>query len=551
MDPGGLAGTAHDPDRLDGYRLAEKLGEGGQGTVYRGYAPDGAVVAVKLLRAQWLRDPAARARFVAEVTAAQRVAPFCTARILAARTDGDLPYVVSEFIDGPSLQQVITDGGPLAGSSLDRLAVGTATALSAIHQAGVVHRDFKPGNVLIGPDGPRVIDFGIARAADATATMTSRVIGTPAYIAPEILRGEPAGPAADVFSWAATIAFAARGVSPFEAPSVAAIIHRLIQDEPDLGALDEPLRGIVATCLAKEPAGRPDALDLLVRLLRGLRGAGAGAPVPVLPSPAAAPDQVMAAGSETAEAGPIAPGQVAPGPIGPGPIAPRSGPATPPAAAAPPATTAPDGAEARRMSPRLLGAAAAALAVLAAVVVVPVLWDGAPGRGPKKAGSGLFEPSPSPSGTGTRAGSAPAGAGAGAGAGAAAPASGTPSGQAGAVPGPASATTIPAAFAGTWTGRVRQPKGNPKVWTEVLTLRRGEGTGSFVETPILCRGIITVESASSRRLVGLMIATSDPNGRCAASGTVTLQLVTSRSMTMRFRDTDDASNVASATLVRD
>ena len=257
-----------DPQWLGVYRLIGRLGEGGQGTVYLAQPPSGQPVAVKLLRAEWTRDPVARARFAREVAAVGKVAPFCTARILDARVEGDQPFVVSEFIDGPSLQAVVARHGPLSGSALDRLAVATATALSAIHQAGVIHRDLKPGNVLLGPDGVRVIDFGIARSADASATLTSQLFGTPGYMAPEVVRGEQAGPAADVFAWAATITFAATGNPPFHGPNMAATIYQLTNGEPDLGVLSGHLRGIVAECVAKDPAARPTAVDLLMRLMQ-------------------------------------------------------------------------------------------------------------------------------------------------------------------------------------------------------------------------------------------------------------------------------------------
>ena len=250
-----------------GYRLVGRLGEGGQGTIYLGQPQSGQPVAVKLLRAEWTRDPVARARFAREVAAVGKVAPFCTARILDARVEGDQPFVVSEFIDGPSLQAVVARHGPLSGSALDRLAVAIATALSAINQAGVIHRDLKPGNVLLGPDGVRVIDFGIARSADASATLTSQLFGTPGYMAPEVVRGDPAGPAADVFLGRA-ITFAATGNPPFHGPNMAATIYQLTNGEPDLGVLSGHLRGIVAECVAKDTATRPSAVDLLMRLMQ-------------------------------------------------------------------------------------------------------------------------------------------------------------------------------------------------------------------------------------------------------------------------------------------
>src|SRR5687767_6999373 len=147
-----------DPSRLGDYSVAGRLGEGGQGVVYLGHGPGGERVAIKLLRARLDRDGKAHLRFAREVAIAERVAPFCTARVITADLLGETPYVVSEYVEGPSLQESVRGDGPLAGAALDRLAINTATALAAVHEAGIVHRDFKPGNVLLAPDGPRVID---------------------------------------------------------------------------------------------------------------------------------------------------------------------------------------------------------------------------------------------------------------------------------------------------------------------------------------------------------------------------------------------------------
>ncbi|GAA3069476.1 serine/threonine-protein kinase [Streptosporangium carneum] len=255
--------TPDDPPRLGAFRLAGRLGEGGQGVVYLGHAPDGEPVAVKLL---FGGDPETRARLSRELAALESVAPFCTARVLAASVDGPRPYVVSEFVDGPSLQERIRERGPLRDGELERLVVGTATALAAIHAAGVVHRDFKPANVLLGPDGPRVVDFGIARA-DGASTMTSGIIGTPAYMAPEQIGGAPASPASDVFAWAATMACAASGYSPFGADTLPAVLHRILNHHPDLSALPARFTGLIGSCLDKDPARRPTARSLMVSLV--------------------------------------------------------------------------------------------------------------------------------------------------------------------------------------------------------------------------------------------------------------------------------------------
>jgi ABC-type amino acid transport substrate-binding protein/predicted Ser/Thr protein kinase len=256
-----------DPTRLGPFVLSGRLGEGGQGVVYFGQDQAGERAAVKLLHVKFSGDATARSRFARELRAAQRVASFCTAAVLAADLEGDTPYIASEFIDGRSLRDAVEENGPLTGSGLERLAVGTATALTAIHQAGIVHRDFKPDNVLLAVDGPRVVDFGIARILDSTATITSRAIGTPAYMAPEQISGGRVGPPADVFSWASTIAYAATGDVVFGGNSIAVVLNRILNHDIDTGMLPEPLGGVVRACLRKSPDERPTADQILLRLL--------------------------------------------------------------------------------------------------------------------------------------------------------------------------------------------------------------------------------------------------------------------------------------------
>lgn len=256
-----------DPAFIGPYRIVRRLGAGGQGIVYLGTDDAGTPVAVKVLRPEIAADETTRSRFAREVAIARRVASFCTAQFLAADLWSDPPYIVTEYVDGPSLQEEVARNGPRTGAALHRLAVGTATALTAIHEAGLVHRDFKPGNVLLGADGPRVIDFGIARALDATATVSSQVVGTPAYMAPEQIKGAEIGPAADVFAWGAVVAFAATGRSPFAADSTHAVLYRVIGGEPDIAGVPDPLRALVARCLAKEPAERPTMREVLMWLL--------------------------------------------------------------------------------------------------------------------------------------------------------------------------------------------------------------------------------------------------------------------------------------------
>ncbi|NDU77269.1 protein kinase, partial [Actinomadura sp. DSM 109109] len=264
---------ATDPREVGGFRLTARIGEGAQGVVFLGESGTGQRVAAKILHADFGRDERARTLFDRELAAARSVAPFCTARILAADAGGDVPYIISEYIDGPSLRDRIVERGPASPAETAGLAVGIATALAAIHEAGVVHRDLKPANVLLGPDGPKVIDFGVARPLEATSATLTGAVGTPAYMAPEQFAGTSGGAPLDMFAWGCTMAFAANGVPPFGGDSVPAIMQRVLSGEPDLGALTGDLRTLVAACLEKDPAARPTALQVLQRLL----GLGPGA----------------------------------------------------------------------------------------------------------------------------------------------------------------------------------------------------------------------------------------------------------------------------------
>ncbi|MFK0292062.1 protein kinase [Streptomyces sp. NPDC090442] len=269
--------AADDPRVLGGYRLLGRLGAGGMGRVYLGRSAGGRTVAVKAVHAQYAADEQFRARFRREVASARRVGGAWTAPVLDADPDAAVPWVATGYVAGPSLARAVADHGPLAAPSVRALGAGLAEALTAVHALGLVHRDVKPSNVLLTLDGPRLIDFGIARATDGTVSLTSTgaSVGSPGYMAPEQILGNGAEGAADVFSLGAVLAFAATGTSPFPGDSSAALLYKVVHEEPELGPeLTGALRELVASCLAKDPARRPTPEAVAARLAGG---AGAAA----------------------------------------------------------------------------------------------------------------------------------------------------------------------------------------------------------------------------------------------------------------------------------
>ncbi|MFJ1932276.1 serine/threonine-protein kinase [Kitasatospora sp. NPDC088160] len=253
-----------DPREVGGYRLCARLGAGGMGLVYLAYTPGGRPVALKVVRPELAEDPEFRHRFAQEVASARRIHGLYTAQVVDAGTDAATPWLATTFVPGPSLQQVVQHYGPLPERSVLLLLAGIAEALQAIHAAGVVHRDLKPGNVLVATDGPRVIDFGIARAADASPlTGTGLRIGSPGFMAPEQALGLSAAPATDVFALGALIAYVGSGTPPFGDGPEPASLYRAVHEEPDLSQLPPGLHELVRLCLAKRPEDRPGTAQLI------------------------------------------------------------------------------------------------------------------------------------------------------------------------------------------------------------------------------------------------------------------------------------------------
>jgi len=261
-----LPPEAGDPQRVGRYRLTARLGSGGMGVVYLGVAGDGRLVAVKLMRPELADNPEFRARFGREVAAQARVRGARILRVIEAGADACGPFLVTEYAAGPSLAGHVDRHGPVRPGELCALAAGLAEALTVIHGAGVVHRDLKPSNVILTGDGPKVIDFGIAQVLDAVSlTRTGTTIGSAGFMAPEQFTGQ-AGPAADVFAWAVTVAYAASGQPPFGAGPTDAVVYRILHAQPSIAAVPEALRPVVAAALAKDPQDRPAAHEILDQL---------------------------------------------------------------------------------------------------------------------------------------------------------------------------------------------------------------------------------------------------------------------------------------------
>ncbi len=503
-----------DPERLGRFELLGRLGEGGQGIVYlgRGTGPGEERVAVKVLRSSV--DAMVLERLARELDAVHQVQPFVTAGVIEASAEGDRRYIVSEFVDGPSLQDRVRERGPLPEHDLQRLAVGTATALTAIHGAGVVHRDFKPANVLLGPDGPRVVDFGIARLIDAS-TITSGLIGTPSFIAPEQLAGARPTSAVDIFAWAVTMIFAATGRLAFGGDSVMAVMMRIMNEVPDVTGVPDSLRPVIIECLDKDPVRRPKARDIMLRLVDPsapypqqtlLTPAGPGVPAgpagqafPVDSVPfASRPTQLSSPSGQAPGAGAAAPAafdpRTAPVPELPGSTQPGPGvPGVPPAAGS-------------RRSRRGLALAAGSAAGVVILAVVGVL---------------LLNRGPSNTPGGTSSSAPPASAGS------------TPPASSPAATAQAGGSTIPAAFAGTWKGTATLAAiGAPGLsFKNAITFTMTAGGTTAAENEAGCVNTLTLTGTTAT-----VLTFSEPQAGGCVGGTVTF---TRQGAALAYRWTDN------------
>ncbi|MEV5979823.1 protein kinase [Streptomyces sp. NPDC052114] len=524
---------ADEPTAIGPYRLLGRLGSGGMGRVYLGRSAGGRTVAVKVVHPHFALDEEFRARFRREVDAARRVGGDWTAPVLDADPEASVPWVATGYAAGPSLTEAVREGAPLPEHSVRVLGAGLAEALAHVHGLGLVHRDVKPSNVLLTLDGPRLIDFGIARATDGTASLTSTgvSIGSPGYMAPEQILGKGVTGAADVFSLGAVLVYGATGESPFPGDSSAALLYKVVHEEPELGALTGDLRELAAACLAKDATARPRPEELArslapqgaaalvaagwlpgpvvervsrsaVRLLDLDTGAGAAA----APASAAvdAPSGPVAFNTPSVEGtfGPPDPAYASSGPSAPSPAyadaapvavpEPRSEPAPGKLSVSVAATSAPDGPDGRGRKVSCTVALAVAGA-LAAVTVGSVF---------------VFGMLPKDEDTNNDAGGRPPAATA------------TPSDPA---DGSASPSTgkVPEAYLGQWRGKAAASDGAVPLGTFTVTLRQakpGERVGTVLQNdPIgnTCTDVLTLTSVTQKELVATGKGAKGNGGQCA------------------------------------
>ncbi|MEU3980122.1 serine/threonine-protein kinase [Streptomyces sp. NPDC026672] len=503
---------ADEPTAVGPYRLLGRLGAGGMGRVYLGRSAGGRTVAVKIVHPHHALDEEFRVRFRREVEAARRVGGAWTAPVLDADPEAPVPWVATAYVAGPSLAAAVSATGPLPAHTVRVLGAGLAEALAAVHELGLVHRDVKPSNVLLTLDGPLLIDFGIARATDGTASLTASgvSIGSPGYMSPEQILGKGVTGAADVFSLGAVLAYAATGEPPFPGDSSAALLYRVVHEPPELGSLDGELREVAEGCLAKDPTGRPAPLALARRLAP--RGAAGLVAAGWLPGPLVEEVSRSAVRILNLES----PDAVEPG-AGPEPVRrPVSGPVEFSAVSTPTATSGPrdavpgqgkvsvslaataapaEGGRGRRVSCTVALAVAGALAAVTVGLGVLRPWSG--GDGGDAAGD-----------TGARPPAATASASASASSSASASASASGAG------------VVPARYLGTWEGRATALDGTLPIGTFRLTVRQaavGGEVGRLVQTDQLggtCTDVLTLKRLTKTRLEATSTGAKTNHGGC-------------------------------------
>ncbi|MFB4422682.1 serine/threonine-protein kinase [Streptomyces sp. QL37] len=547
---------AGEPHTIGAYRLLGRLGAGGMGRVYLGRSAGGRTVAVKVVHPHFALDEQFRARFRREVDAARRLGARWTAPVLDADPDAAVPWVATGYVAGPPLSDAVTRHGPLPEYAVRALGAGLGEALDAVHAHGLIHRDVKPSNVLLALDGPRLIDFGIARALGATVSLTSTgvSVGSPGYMAPEQIRGLDISGAADVFSLGAVLAYAATGTAPFPGDSSAVLLYKVVHEEPELGDLEGELRELVAGCLAKDPADRPAPAELARRLAPG--GAAALVAPGWLPGPLVREVSTSAVALLDLEpqdapvrSGPVpfsnaSLGSAAPGFFGP-PLPPP--PAEPPATADTPgergpgariAVTMDTGAQpgprrGRRVSCTVALAVAGALAVM--TVGVAMMGDLFTTGGSNDHGNDAAEPPAS--GQSEKPTDA---------------ASRTPSAS-------ARVSALPEAFTGTWKGSVTERSGLPHGTVTVVFTEGAEGEDvvrlthrlDVLGTSVVCKGIGALVSGTAKELK--IRERTDPenaDSSLCTGGDADLVFTLTQGGTLRYQSHEEAAGNPKGTLSR-
>lgn len=519
--------AADEPSVIGPYRLLGRLGAGGMGRVYLGRSAGGRTVAVKIVHPHFALDEEFRARFRREITAARRVGGAWTAPVLDADPDAPVPWVATAYAAGPTLAAAVEADGPLPAPSVRALGAGLAEALTAVHELGLVHRDVKPSNVLLTLDGPLLIDFGIARATDGTASLTSSgvSVGSPGYMSPEQILGKGATGAADVFSLGAVLAYAATGEPPFPGDSSAALLYKVVHEEPELGTLGGDLREVAEACLAKDPGRRPTPAEVAGRLapdgaarlvaggwlpgplvervsrsavhLLNLEAAEAVPSGPVgFSSPSVGGASGVGGGAGAAEFGPV-PVMPEPRDAPPVPLEQRPGKVSVTMAAT---STPGEGGRGRRVSCSVALAVAGAL-VGATVGVGFLLRPMTGGGDDDTAGGSAYSPAP--------VGSTAPGTGPGS--------VGDPTSSSVVIPVP---TAVPARYLGTWEGQATALDGNLPVGTFRLTVHQatvGRELGRLTQTDQLggvCTDVLTLKRVTKTQILATSVGAKGNHDGC-------------------------------------